>query len=405
MGAFEFMALDAMGHNQKGVLEGDNPRQIRQQIRDKGWTPLNVEEVRQRQKTRELRSIKIRRGVSTTDLAVVTRQLATLIGAGSPIDESLGAVSRQTDKPALKSIMLAVRSRVTEGHSLAESMGDFPRVFPELYRATVSAGEQSGHLNVVLDRLADYTEGRQELGSQIKLALIYPVILVVVAFGISGFLLTTIVPEIVKTFSNFGQELPLMTRVLIVLSDFLVEYGLLILGSAVIVGIGFKVSLRNEAFRKRVDMFVLSLPLVSQLIRGMNAARFARTFSILTASGVPVLDGLRISAEVMSNLIMRTAVQEATDRVREGASLNRALDKSGQFPPLTIHLIASGEASGKLEEMLERAAVSQERELQMISSAMIKIMEPVLILTMAAVVMFIVLAILMPIFDMNQLVR
>lgn len=408
MSAFEFLALDATGRNRKGVLEGDTPRQVRQQLREKGWTPLSVEEVRQR----ESRSagggglqFSFRRGVSATELALMTRQLATLVHSGLPIEETLRAVSQQTEKQRLKSMLLAVRSRVMEGHSLAAALSDFPNIFPDLYRATVAAGEQSGYLDVVLERLADYTESRQQMRQKIMLALIYPVLLTGVAILVVTALLAYVVPQVVQVFENIGQELPVLTRGLIALSDFIRAYGLTLLLVLVLSSIGFALLMRRPAARYRFHQFLLALPLVSRLIRGLNAARFSRTFSILTASSVPVLEGLRISAQVLSNLPMRAAVEEAATKVREGASLHAALERSRYFPPMTIHLIASGETSGNLELMLERAAVSQEREMETLMAALVGLFEPFLILAMGGIVLVIVIAILLPIFDLNQLVK
>ncbi|MEO5573340.1 MAG: type II secretion system inner membrane protein GspF [Gammaproteobacteria bacterium] len=405
MSAFEFLALDPAGQNQKGLLEGDTPRQIRQQLRDKGWIPLSVEEVRQNETTPNRFNLSLRRGISATDLALIARQLATLVRAGLPIEETLRAVSQQTEKPRLKSMLLAVRSRVMEGHSLAVALGDFPSVFPNLYRTTVAAGEQSGYLDVVLERLADYTEGRQQLNQKMTLALIYPVLLTLVAILVVTALLAYVVPQVVQVFANIGQQLPILTRGLIALSNFIRDYGLIMLVIIVMVSAGFSFLMRREGPRYRFHQLLLKLPLISRLVRGLNAARFARTFSILTASGVPVLDGLRISAQVVSNLPMRGAVEEAASKVREGASLHAALERSHYFPPMTIHLIASGESSGNLEGMLDRAAISQEREMETLMAALLGLFEPLLILTMGGVVLLIVIAILLPIFDLNQLVK
>jgi general secretion pathway protein F len=381
MGAFEYIALDNSGKEKKGVLEGDTARQVRQQLRDKGWMPVEVQESTERESAASSRSIKIRRGVSATDLSLITRQLATLVRSGLPLEESLQAVSQQTEKARLKSMLLAIRSRVMEGHTLATGLGDYPHVFPELYRTTVSAGEQSGHLEVVLERLADYTENRQQMQQKLQLALFYPALLTLVAIGVVVGLMTFVVPQVVQVFDDIGQELPVLTRTMIAMSDFLRNYGLLM-----------------------YHAFLLHLPLIGRLERGVNAGRFARTFSIVTASGVPVLDGLRIASEVMSNIPMREAVEEAARMVREGASIHASLEKSGYFPPMTVHLIASGEASGKLEEMLERAAINQEREIETLISAVMGLFEPVLILVMGGLVLVIVLAILLPIFNLNQLV-
>jgi general secretion pathway protein F len=405
MGAFEYTVLDASGREKKGVMEGDAPRQVRQQLREQGLVPLAVQEVAQRE-TRSQRQFSLfRRGISATDLALVTRQLATLVRASLPLEECLRATSQQTDRSRLKSMLLAVRSRVMEGHTLATGLGDFKHVFPELYRTTVEAGEQSGHLDRVLERLADYTENRQQMRQKIQLAVFYPAMLTVVAILVVGGLMTYVVPQVVQVFDNIGQNLPPLTVGLIAVSDFMRDYGLILLLSLVFAGILFYWLLRNDDNRRRFHRMQLSLPLVGRLVRGMNTGRFARTFSILTASGVSVLEALRISSQVVSNLPMRDAVDEATARVREGASIAAALEHSGYFPPMTVHLIASGESSGKLEEMLERAAINQEREIETLIAALLGLFEPMLILVMGGVVLIIVLAILLPIFDLNQLVQ
>jgi general secretion pathway protein F len=404
MGAFEYVALDSGGKEKKGVLEGDTARQVRQQLRDKGWMPLDVQEARQREARSQRRSIRVQRGVSATDLALITRQLATLVRSGLPLEESLRAASQQTEKARLKSMLMAVRSRVMEGHTLATGLGDFPHVFPDLYRTTVSAGEQSGHVDVVLERLADYTESRQQMQQKIQLALFYPALLTLVAVIVVIALMTYVVPQVVQVFENIGQELPWLTQTLIAISDFLRNNGIVALLLLAAAGGGIAWVLRKEGPKRRFHRVLLRLPMIGRLARGINAGRFARTFSIVTASGVPVLEGLSIAAQVMSNLPMREAVDEATRMVREGASIYAALDKSGYFPPMMVHLIASGESSGKLEEMLERAAVNQEREIETLVSAIMGLFEPVLILVMGGVVLIIVLAILLPIFNLNQLV-
>jgi len=405
MGAFEYTALDPRGREKRGVLEGDAARQIRQQLREKGWVPLSVEEVSQREAKERKRYAFLRRGISATELALITRQLATLVRAGLPLEECLRAVSQQADKGRLKSMLLAVRSRVMEGHSLAVGLSDFPHVYPELYRTTVEAGEQSGHLDRVLERLADYTESRQQLRQKIQLAVFYPALLTVVAILVVGGLMTYVVPQVVQVFENIGQELPPLTRGLIAVSDFLRNNGLVMLILLGLAIAGFSYLLQNTAVRRRFHKVLLVIPLVSRLERGLNTGRFARTFSILTASGVPVLESLRISAQVISNLPMKEAVTEATARVREGAGIAAAPERSGYFPPMMVQLVASGEASGKLEEMLERAAINQEREIETLIAALLGLFEPLLILFMGSVVLVIVLAILLPIFDLNQLIQ
>ncbi len=404
MGAFEYTALDDKGKERKGVLEGDAPRQIRQQLRDKGWVPVSVAEISQEQQDRGRRLFELGRGVSATDLALITRQFATLVRSGLPIEESLRAVSQQCEKTRLKNLLLAVRSRVMEGHPLATALADYPRVFSDLYRATIAAGEQSGHLDEVLDRLADYTENRQVLRDKIVQALIYPILVIIVAILVVAGLMTYVVPQIIQVFENMGQELPPLTVGLIAVSDFTRESGPWIAALLVAALIGLRLLLRRDGPKKRFHRMLLAIPLLRHLVRGLNAARFARTLSILSASGVPVLESLRISAQVVTNLPMQEAVETAARHVREGASLSRALDRSGYFPPMTIHLIASGESSGKLELMLERAAASQERELESLMQTLLGLFGPLVILVMGGIVLVIILAMLLPIINLNQLV-
>lgn len=404
MGAFAYAALDKNGRTIKGVEEGDTPRQVRQLLREKGLTPLTVEEVARRE-ARATRRPLLQRKISALDLALVTRQLSTLVRSGLPLDEALTSVAQQTGKARVRSILLAVRARVMEGHSLAAGLDQFPHIFPELYRATVAAGERSGHLDLVLERLADYTEGRQQMHQKTMLALFYPALLTIIAILVAVALLTYVVPQVVQVFTNIDQELPWLTRALIAFSDFLRDNGLILLALLAAVIFGVRTMLKREGPRLHFHKLLLRLPLIGRLVRGLNAARFARTFSILMASAVPVLEALRISAEVLSNVPMRKAVEEAAIRVREGSSIHSALDQSGCFPPMTIHLIASGETSGTLETMLDRAAGNQEREMETLIAAILGLFEPLLILTMGALVLIIVLAILLPIFELNQLVR
>jgi general secretion pathway protein F len=319
-----------------------------------------------------------------------------------PLEESLLAVSQQTDKPKVRNILLGVRSKVMEGYTLADSLGEYPNSFPELYRATVSASEQSGHLDAVLERLADYTENRQALRSRTLGALLYPVMLFVVCVAIVFFLLVSVVPKVVEVFRSSEAELPLLTQALIAGSDFARDFGLYL---AIALGLGawlFRRWLGIESNRRRWHDFLLQLPLVGKIVRGSNTARFARTLSTLTASSVPVLDALRISGEVVTNLPMNAAVADAAVRVREGAPIGKSLAKSRLFPPMMIHLISSGESSG---EMLERAAQHQERELDSLLQALVGLLGPLMIIVMGGLVLLIVLAMLMPIFELNQLVR
>lgn len=403
MPAFEYVALDPSGSEKKGVLEGDNPRQIRQQLRDQKLTPIDVVEGSSRS-NRTQSTGNFRGGISNNDLALITRQVATLASSGTTIEEALGAVAKQSEKPKIKSLMLSVRGRVLEGKTLANALGEYPKVFPEIFQATVAAGEQSGHLDAVLERLADYTEDKQSTKQIISKALYYPIGLVFIAIAIVSFLLAYVVPKVVQVFESMGQELPLLTRVMISLSEFIQNWGLVVLVTCIVLFIAWRRLLQNESVKMKVHRFLLKLPLISRLIRGSNASQFARTLSILAASGVPVLDALGIASQVLTNRPMRHAVKQAATKVREGGGLSRSLERTGFFPPMMLHLIGSGEASGRLEQMLEKAATHQERELNSILAVFLALLEPVIILIMAGMVMAIVLAILLPIFELNQLV-
>ncbi len=404
MGAFEYVALDSGGKEKKGVLEGDTARQVRQLLRERSLVPLEVSEVAEKESARQF-SVGLRRGFSATELALVTRQLATLVNSGMPLEETLQAVAQQTEKPRTQSILLGVRARVMEGHTLADGLEEFPQAFPEIYRATVSAGEQSGHLDAVLERLADYTETRQALRQRITNALVYPIVLVLMSLGIIAFMLSYVVPQVVGVFETTGAELPILTRLLIGISDFLREWWWLLIAAIVAVAFGIWRLLKLEGPRRRYHRLLLGLPLIGRITRGVNTARFTRTLSILAGSGVPVLEALKISAEVIMNVPMREAVQEASLRVREGGAISRSLAASRLFPPMTIHLISSGESSGQLEQMLGRAADNQEREMDGLITTMMGIMEPLLIVFMGGVVLTIVLAILLPIFQINNLIQ
>ena len=404
MPAFEYTALNAKGQQESGMLEADNARQVRQTLRDGKLTPLSVEQVEQKESSSSSR-VKRAGKVKPADLALFTRQLATLTQSGSPLEEALAICAKQTEKKNLRHIISAVRSRVLEGHSLAGGLNQFPSVFPNMYRSTVSAGEESGHLDAVLERLADYTEDRQELQQKLSTALVYPVILITLSIAIVAGLLAFIVPQIVGVFEDMGQELPAMTQMIIALSDFIIDYGLHMLAIIIIAIIIFKRLVKIPKWEYRYHRLLLRLPGVKKMVRGLNTARFARTLSILASSGVPILNAMSISSRVIQNVPMRQAVEEAAVKVREGKAIHKTLEQSGYFPPMTIYLIASGENSGQLDEMLERAAIQQERETDSMMTGMLSIFEPMLILIMGGIVLTIVLSILMPILNLNQLVK
>jgi general secretion pathway protein F len=403
MAAYEYKALDATGRERRGVQEGDSPRQVRQVLREQGLLPVSVTEVSDAPAQRSF-EFSFSNRIGAADLALLTRQIATLVRAAIPLEEALLAVSQQSEKQRVRNVIAGVRARVMEGRTLAEGLGAFPNVFPEIYRATVSAGEQSGHLDAVLERMADYTENRQILQQKIRNAMIYPVLLTVICFGIVGLLLGYVVPEVVRVFEAGDRELPILTRILIASSDFLRAWWWLLIAAVAGAIWTFRRWVRSPAARFRFDAFKLRLPLIGRIARGNNAARFARTFAILTASAVPVLEALRIAGEVVTNAPMRQAVQDAAVRVREGAPIARSLGASKLFPPMLVHLVASGETSGELESMLDRAAANQERELDGVVNTAVGILGPAMILLMGGFVFVIVIALLLPIFQLNQLV-
>ena len=329
-------------------------------------------------------------------------------GLGNQIDgaadEALQAVSEQSEKAHVKGVALGVKAKVLSGHTLAESLNDFRKIFPAVYRATVAAGEQSGRLDTILDRLAEYTESRHSLRQKVNHALIYPVVLTGLSLTIIVLMLVYVVPKVVGVFQTSGQSLPILTRSLIWFSDFLQNWWLGILGVLGILIFTIHRSLENEETKKRAHRWILKIPVLGKVSRGLNTARFTRTFSILNSSGVPVLESLRISASVVSNLPMRDAVEKATMRVREGSAIGHALNESGIFPAMSIHLISSGETSGELDGMLEKAATHQEKEMDSTLTTMLNLLEPILIIFMGLIVLAIVMAVLLPIFQINQLI-
>lgn len=405
MSAFEYTALNKKGSEKKGVIEGDSARLVRQQLREKQLVPLTVTEVKKQTLSNNNNIFVFKQRINTTELALLTRQLATLSRSGIPLDEATATVARQNINPRIKKLLLGVRAKILEGHTLADGLRDYPHVFSEMYCATVAAGEQSGHLDVVLERLADYTEQRQQLQQRLKLALIYPVILTLMSILVVGGLLTYVVPEVVKVFSDTGQQLPFLTTALIAVSDFMQDWFVYLLFLMLAGFIVFKKLTQQVIFKKRYHKFLLKLPVIGNLVLGANSAQFSRTLSILAASGVPILDAMRIAVKVMENIPMREAVENASRQVSEGESLSSTLEQSGYFNPMLINLIASGEATGQLEQMLDRAAINQERELETITAMLMGLLEPLLIVAMGGVVLIIVLAILLPVLDLNQLVK
>lgn len=403
MAAFEYKALDAKGRHKKGVIEGDNARQVRQRLKEQGLVPMEVVETQTKAARSRSKGMGFKRGISTPDLALITRQLATLVQSGMPLEECLRAVAEQSEKPRIRTILVAVRAKVTEGYTLSDSLGDYPHVFDELFRSMVAAGEKSGHLDSVLERLADYAENRQKMRSKLQQAMIYPVVLVVFAVGIVAFLLAAVVPKIVGQFVQMGQALPASTQFLLDASDFLQNWGIWLLIGLMLAIILVRWALTKPDIRLNWDRRVIHLPVIGKIARGLNTARFARTLSICTSSAIPILDGMRVAVDVMTNQFVKQQVLAAAENVREGSSLRKALEQTKLFPPMMLHMIASGEQSGELEGMLTRAADNQDSSFESTVNIALGIFTPALIALMAGMVLFIVMATLMPILEMNNL--
>jgi general secretion pathway protein F len=404
MAGFRFEAVNAAGRRESGVLEADTPRQARAQLRERGLIPTQVEtllEKVEKQKKRRFRE----RGLSAADLALATRQMATLLAAGLTMEETLSACIEQSESVATQRVLAGVRGEVLGGASLSRAMARYPAVFSELYRTIIASGEDSGKLGAVLERLADYIEARNTLHRRVSLAFIYPALVTAVSVLVVTGLLTYVVPQVVAVFENSHQTLPLLTRILITASGLLRDFGIYLLAALVGGGFMFAQALKGEAVKRRWHTTLLRMPLVGRLTRTVNTARLTSTLAILSGSGVPLLSALQAAAGVVGNLPMRDAVDEIHKRVREGGSMSRAIAATGMFPPVMTHLVASGEKSGRLPEMLERIASQQTQELDTRVLSFTALLEPVLILLMGGVVLLIVLAILMPIFEMNQMVR
>ncbi len=404
MAAFEYKALDAKGKTVKGVIEAETARAARQSLREKALVPVSIEETKAKEKRVQSSGLNFQRGISTNELSLLTRQLSTLVTATMPLEECLKAVAEQTEKPRLKNMLTSVRSRVVEGYTLSDSLADYPYVFDQLFRAMVAAGEKSGHLGPVLERLADYVENRQAIKSKLTQAMVYPAVLTVAAVAIVSFLLATVVPDIVGQFISTGAELPGMTKVLLAASDFVTNWGWLVVTVIAASIVIFKTMLKNEKYRLAWDRKILSMPIVGNVARGLNTSRFARTLAICTSSAIPLLDGMKVASEVMTNTWVKAKVIEASDRVREGTSLRVALDRIKLFPPMMLHMIASGERSGELESMLTRAAENQDRDFESQVNIALGVFSPLLVVVMAGIVLFIVVATLMPIIQLNTVI-
>jgi len=399
--AFQYQALDEDGHTLSGVMQADTARLARVQLRAQGLLPSLITPI----DARERAGKSWARGLSSSELSLLTRQMATLLDSSLTIEQTLNALIEESAEPLTREVLIGVKTEVTAGLSLSAALGTYEKSFPDFYCALVHGGEESGALPMVLQHLADYLDARQALQQKTSLALLYPILVTVVAVIIITGLLVYVVPQVVQVFQQSHQKLPLMTRGLIAVSDFLRGYGLYLL--AIIVGgsIAAHITLRRATVRRQFDKFLLELPWLGTLIRGINTSRFASALAILVGGGVPLLSALGSGARVMTNVVMKEAVERAMERVREGTSLARALGETKVFPPLLIHMVASGEVSGKLEQMLNRSAHLETQALERRLAVFLTLLEPAMILFMGGVVLMIVLAVLMPIITMNQLVH
>jgi len=401
MEAFQYQALDATGRTVSGVVQADTARQARMQLRAQGLLPSKIGQINARERAQQTWA----RGISAAELSMVTRQLATLLASGLTMEQALNALIEAATEPITREVLTGVKTEVTAGSSLAGALGSYQKSFPDFYRALVHGGEESGALPTVLQHLADYLDARQALKQKTGLALLYPILVTIVALAIVTGLLVYVVPQVVQVFQQSRQTLPLLTRALIAVSDFLRgawPYLVVIIVGGIAAA---RLALRRDAAKRSWHAMLLRMPLLAPLIRGVNTSRFASTLAILVGGGVPLLSALASAARVMTNVVLREAVERAIERVREGASLARALGETRAFPPLLIHLVASGEVSGKLEQMLGRAAHLETQALERRLAVFLTLLEPVMILVMGGVVLMIVLAILLPIIEINQLVH
>jgi general secretion pathway protein F len=406
MPAFRYEAVDGAGATRKGVVNADSARAARSDLRSQGLVPIVVDAITaQVDELGQTRRRAFGDKLSTVELALFTRQLASLLEASLPLEQAFTALLEQAERPYVRDLVASIRSEVMGGSSLSDALARHPRDFTDIYRALVSSGEQIGQLSRVLSRLADYIERRNALVQKVRLAFMYPAIVTVVAFAIVIFLLTYVVPQIVSVFANTKQKLPVLTVIMLAISDFVRSYGWIVAIVLIAAFIAWRSALKNPEIKHGWHSWLLNAPLYGKFERSLNTSRFASTLAITTGSGVPILRALQTSRDTLSNVAMRDQVEDATNSVREGVSLARALSAHKHFPPMLIHMIRAGEVTGELPTMLERASAAQEQDLERRAMTIAGLLEPALILVMGVVVLLIVLAVLMPIIEINQLVR
>ena len=404
MPAYTYQALDAAGKAQTGVLEAENAKAARSQLRTQGLVPLSVAALAASVQTAGT-SRWARRVFSSTTLAVWTRQLAGLVGAGLPLERALTSLSDEADTPAQRDLVAHLRAEVNAGAPFAQALGTTPREFDDVYRAVVAAGEQSGALGAVLERLADDLEERQALRAKLLGAALYPAIVSLIALVIVIFLVTYVVPQVAGVFISNQRALPWLTVAMLGLSAFVRQWGWLVVLALAGGGVALGLALRQEAFRQRFDAGLLGVPLIGRVARGYNASRFAGTLAMLANAGVPILKALQAAAETLGNRALRADALEALVQVREGAPLAAALAAKKRFPGLLAMFARLGEQTGQLPQMLDRAAKQLSGEVQRRAIALATLLEPILIVVMGMVVMLIVLAVLLPIIQLNTWVK
>ena len=403
MAAFEYEAVDMAGKPRRGVVSADSARLARQELKRRKLFPTRLTAAARKGQAKSRFNIELGAAIGQKDLTLLTRQLATLVTAAAPLEEALHMMAMQAEKPRIRDTLLAIRSRVTEGYRFSEALAAEPRSFGSLYRSMTAAGEVSGSLGPVLERLADHLEKAQRLRAKITTALAYPIFLSLVAVGVISALMTFVVPKVVDQFTDMGQELPGITLVMIGISHFMRGFGPLLLLGLVAGGLTFARALRRDGFRRKVDTALLRLPILGRLMGNLQTARFARTLSTLIASGCSVVESLRAAEQILHNRVFREAVADISTQVVEGASLSAALKRSRAFPPMIAYMAASGENSGKLDEMMGKCADYLEREFEDFTAAALSLLEPAIIILMGGVVATIVLSILMPILKLNTL--
>ena len=399
--AFEYEAVDGGGRARKGVITAESPRLARSELRRLHLTPVALQPARESKKDDAARRTPARIGGG--ELPAVTRQLAVLIGAGAPLEEALSAIALETDRLGVRKRLLAVRERITEGWRFSDALQEDRLSFPELYVAIVAAGEASGDLSPALERLADMLEKSRKMRSKAVGALVYPAALFVFAGLVVSVLMVEVVPRIVEQFETFETELPLITRIVGGVSDFLAAYGLAILGAIFLSGIGLWQAMKRPRYKIVLDRLLLRIPLLRGLLRALDGARFARTLATLFGGGAPLLDSLSGAQRTVGNLDIRARLDTVIERVREGGGLARAIQRSGALPSMLGHMIAAGERSSALPELLDRAADQLEEEFDAASGAALKLLEPAIIILMGGMVMAIVAAIMLPILRLNSL--